>query len=308
MQLPGRALERLRACDSGWYLVTGLQFHGYAKAFCCGDSGAEMIFEEGMSRARELGDLFYANDILLDLTQIASRKGENDRAATLLAESIQTSVRIDSPIAFGAANSQLCEIELLNGNISGAERYGKAALRFFHRIGALNLRARAISFLAEVALHQNHLIRAAVLIGTALLYLPHYDVKHGRIHRNLLPIVRDRLSPNELNKFMCVGEELSLLEVVKYALSDSFSLPQNGRRLKISTDLKANRRQHLSLTRRETEVLARLAGGRTNQEIAADLFVSEYTVANHLQKIYRKIGCSNRTEASKYAIDHELVI
>ncbi len=51
------------------------------------------------------------------------------------------------------------------------------------------------------------------------------------------------------------------------------------------------------LTRREVEVVQILAGGARNADIAEQLFISEYTVENHLKSIYRKLGVSNRTAA-----------
>ncbi len=59
------------------------------------------------------------------------------------------------------------------------------------------------------------------------------------------------------------------------------------------------------LTRRELEVLAVLAEGLTNQEIAARLHLSENTVKYHLQNIYDKLQVTNRTEAArKYLSQH----
>jgi DNA-binding CsgD family transcriptional regulator len=43
-----------------------------------------------------------------------------------------------------------------------------------------------------------------------------------------------------------------------------------------------------SLTARESEVLGHVAAGRTNREIAAELGISEYTVARHLRNIFAK--------------------
>jgi DNA-binding NarL/FixJ family response regulator len=60
------------------------------------------------------------------------------------------------------------------------------------------------------------------------------------------------------------------------------------------------------LSRREVEVLALLATGRANREIAERLVISDRTVARHLTNIYRKIGVSSRTQAARYAIDHGL--
>jgi DNA-binding NarL/FixJ family response regulator len=55
------------------------------------------------------------------------------------------------------------------------------------------------------------------------------------------------------------------------------------------------------LTARELEILRLIAGGSTNGEIARQLWVTEQTVKFHLSNVYRKLGVSNRTEASHYA-------
>jgi ATP/maltotriose-dependent transcriptional regulator MalT len=51
------------------------------------------------------------------------------------------------------------------------------------------------------------------------------------------------------------------------------------------------------LSERELEVLTLLASGRSNKEIAKDLFVSVGTVKTHTNNIYRKLGVRNRAEA-----------
>ncbi|WDZ82728.1 response regulator transcription factor [Micromonospora cathayae] len=60
------------------------------------------------------------------------------------------------------------------------------------------------------------------------------------------------------------------------------------------------------LTPREAEVLGQLAGGRTNAEIAAVLYVAETTVKTHVNNAFAKIGARNRTEAASYATRHGL--
>lgn len=51
------------------------------------------------------------------------------------------------------------------------------------------------------------------------------------------------------------------------------------------------------LSEREIEVLSLLASGKTNSEVAGDLFVSVGTVKSHTGNIYRKLGARNRAEA-----------
>ncbi|MEO8541594.1 MAG: AAA family ATPase [bacterium] len=57
---------------------------------------------------------------------------------------------------------------------------------------------------------------------------------------------------------------------------------------------------------RELEVLALVATGRSNREIAATLVISEPTVATHVRHILDKTGTANRTEAAAFAIRNEL--
>ncbi|HEU0023354.1 MAG TPA: response regulator transcription factor [Thermoleophilaceae bacterium] len=51
------------------------------------------------------------------------------------------------------------------------------------------------------------------------------------------------------------------------------------------------------LSEREREVLALMASGRTNKEIADRLYLSPHTVKEHTSALYRKLGVRNRTEA-----------
>jgi DNA-binding NarL/FixJ family response regulator len=54
----------------------------------------------------------------------------------------------------------------------------------------------------------------------------------------------------------------------------------------------------LDLTRREQEILACVASGMRNGEIATVLHVAESTVKSHLTSAYLKLGVSNRTQAA----------
>src|SRR6266850_1048314 len=55
--------------------------------------------------------------------------------------------------------------------------------------------------------------------------------------------------------------------------------------------------QGLALSAREREILSELARGSTNHDIAEQLQISLFTVKNHLKRIFRKTGASNRTQA-----------
>jgi DNA-binding NarL/FixJ family response regulator len=59
------------------------------------------------------------------------------------------------------------------------------------------------------------------------------------------------------------------------------------------------------LTRREWQILRLVVQGYTNAQLAQMLWVTEQTVKFHLSNVYRKLGVSNRTEASRWAQVHD---
>jgi DNA-binding NarL/FixJ family response regulator len=56
-------------------------------------------------------------------------------------------------------------------------------------------------------------------------------------------------------------------------------------------------RKHLGLTRREQQLIQLVSQGLTNKEIGSQLFLSEQTIKNHLRRMLRKIGATDRLEA-----------
>lgn len=62
-----------------------------------------------------------------------------------------------------------------------------------------------------------------------------------------------------------------------------------------------------SLTNRELEVLAQIANGMFNKEIATSLNISERTVKNHISNIFKKIDVSDRTQAAVFAIKNDII-
>jgi two-component system response regulator DevR len=60
------------------------------------------------------------------------------------------------------------------------------------------------------------------------------------------------------------------------------------------------------LTDQEMRVLAHVAEGKTNREIAEALYLGEGTVRNYVSSVLSKLGLSNRSEAAAYAVKHDL--
>jgi two-component system, NarL family, response regulator LiaR len=63
---------------------------------------------------------------------------------------------------------------------------------------------------------------------------------------------------------------------------------------------------HEELTNRELEILLLMTQGKTNQEIADELFIALKTVKTHVSNILSKLGVQDRTQAVIYAFKHDL--
>jgi DNA-binding NarL/FixJ family response regulator len=67
------------------------------------------------------------------------------------------------------------------------------------------------------------------------------------------------------------------------------------------------RQQTFGLTLRELDVIATIAAGYVNKEIAEKFSISKETVKHHLTNIFDKLGVSNRLELALFAVHHHLV-
>jgi DNA-binding NarL/FixJ family response regulator len=95
------------------------------------------------------------------------------------------------------------------------------------------------------------------------------------------------------------------LDAARWAFQELGAMPDVARMDALSRPAAA--KDAGGLTARELEVLRLVAAGKTNRTIAADLFLSEKTVARHVSNIFVKLGVSSRAAATAYAYEHDLV-
>ena len=66
-------------------------------------------------------------------------------------------------------------------------------------------------------------------------------------------------------------------------------------------------RLHVSLTRREEEIVTLVIEGKTNRDVAMRLNLSEHTIKNHLFRVFKKLGVSSRSELIAYSVQQKRI-
>jgi DNA-binding NarL/FixJ family response regulator len=107
---------------------------------------------------------------------------------------------------------------------------------------------------------------------------------------------RQALGPGRARAAEDRGAAMSITTAAEYALM----LTEPGLPPPAAPDLR-------TLSAREWELVTLVARGRTNAQIAAELFISARTVASHLDRIRDKTGCRRRTDLTRLALAAGLV-
>lgn len=186
---------------------------------------------------------------------------------------------------------------LMQGQLARARANLVLSARLFHPQGETRFIAECLENIAALEYAEGRPARAATLLGYAgrlrsLLGTPQLADRQAK-QEHLIERLRSRLSAAEWQAAWDAGRALSLDAAVTYALSTE-SLPE------------AECEPAAGLSRRELEVLRLVVEGRSNQEIAAELFISPRTATNHVVNIMNKLGVESRTAAATWAVRHGL--
>jgi non-specific serine/threonine protein kinase len=167
--------------------------------------------------------------------------------------------------------------------------------------------ANSLETLARLDVLEGEIFRAAVLAAGAIRLREEIGVPLEPAlmadWTNLESRMRERLSSQELTNAMREGRSYSLDQLIALALSSLEPTSEGEESAERIFDVATT----ASLTPREFEVLGLLVEGRTNPEIAHQLFISPRTVSVHVTHILEKLGVENRSAAVALALRSGLV-
>lgn len=139
--------------------------------------------------------------------------------------------------------------------------------------------------------------------GFSIFYTFDLAVNNQSVFQQALQHDIDSLISNNVAFFLTAiffGYPASVIRKIEKTLEDTAIIKTN---LDKTGDL-LNALDPVPLSARELEVIRLLGTGRTNTQIAGELYITEKTVRNHLSNIYKKLGVSSRSEALIYYHSH----
>jgi predicted ATPase/DNA-binding CsgD family transcriptional regulator len=302
---------------------------------------AEPLTEESLRLFMELKDKLGTAYALSNAGFAANGQGQHQRAITLNEEAVDLFLKVDEKWGAAIELGFLAVAWRDQGDHGRAKRVAERGLALSREVGERQAITAALYTLATLAQAERDHERARDLFGEGLKLSAELgneaDVAHcleglasiagaeGRIahaarlwgaeeallenieaavytyvpdrslHRSRVAAARAQLDEEAFEAAWAEGRTMPPEQAIEYAL-DSPATP------------KATPETYpAALSTREVEVLRLVATGMTNAEVAERLFISSRTVSWHLGSIYRKLGFSSRTEATRFAVEHGLL-
>jgi len=259
------------------------------------DARRWMLLERLLATARELGDQANVARALLCL----STRRDDDQASNRLHDGLALARRINHQSTTALALSFLGTLHQQQGSFDAAEAAHRESLALYANLDIRWAVAIAYRRLASLAFVRADFDRSTRLyaaevsvratIGTVVpaSERPTVDAQ--------IEASRAALGPDAFCLAWEAGLSMALSDALAFALA-TVAQP--------SSDPVTSPSAHL--TAREYDVLRLIAAGRSNKEIAGDLYLSVRTVERHITNLYSKIDARGRADATAWALRHDL--
>ncbi|MCU1500657.1 MAG: regulatory protein LuxR [Ilumatobacteraceae bacterium] len=229
-----------------------------------------------------------AFDVLCEqaATLIAAHRPADARAALdRLDQALATSTE-PAPLPRASASVLRARLALLDNDVITADRAAHGALQCASEAALRLVQIDALEGVAAVSAHTEQPARAATLLAaaSAARNQRHY---HGRLTAG---------APATLTDHLANTEPTAWRQGTTLTLDDATALARRARGPRGRPAFGPR-----SLTPTEHNVIAHIATGETNAEIATALHMSTPTVKTHLSRIYTKLNVRNRSELTAYA-------
>jgi predicted ATPase/DNA-binding CsgD family transcriptional regulator len=281
-----------------------------ATAWGTGDTerGKE-IYEEGVILCREAGYTFRLPDFLFSLGYQLLLEGDYARGAALNEEAVAICREHGYKRSLNFALDNLGWATLLQGDHTRATSFYEESLAISKELGDNACASESLDGLACIAGATGEPARAARIFGAAEALRDtlseavvfQHTPEEAAWREPSRARARSQLGEKAWEDALSEGRAMGLKEAIEYAIS-----PEIPSATTSAPEQPSPSGPPAGLTAREVEVLALVATGLTNAQVAERLYLSPRTVQRHLNSVYHKIGVSSRTAATRFALEHGL--
>ena len=303
-------------------------------AFLQGDiEGAYKHISRAAATTGELGERWFRGYCLIELGNVALARREIGEASKHYQAAYHLREEFDDPEGMAVALTYLGEVSLDSGEAVQATAYYDRALAIYVDIHDKGGLATALGGAARAAAaqqqwdHAREHLREGLIEAAGINHLPQVIALLGLLgavqlaegdEGAALPLLCVALyHPSSDHETRSRVEGLGDISARLEQCDVAAAVETVTRVLNLESDLGIGRLLAApsaglpraypdGLTDREVDVLRLLAAGKSNQQIAGELFITPNTVANHVKNILSKTQTANRTEAAAYALSHGL--
>ncbi len=223
--------------------------------------------------------------------------GDLARAEAFMKDSVTLSEAAGDVWARANARARLGIVQWQRGELESAREHLQQAIGAQREIGHRWGMAMSLEGLAYVSASAGQPEKAARLLGAVDTLWNRVGTKlHGFMnahHDRCAAAASEALGEARFQDNFQRGATMALPEVLAYVLGEP------------DTAAPARPEALALLSRREMEVAHLIAGGATNREIAAALFVAERTVKTHIEHILNKLGVGSRAQVAVWLTQHQ---
>jgi predicted ATPase/DNA-binding CsgD family transcriptional regulator len=313
------ALKVARSADDRWNegyaLGTMAAIEGYRGNF----RAAERLGEQALLVMREIQQLWGSARALLGLGDLAQQRGEHGAGREYYLEALAVLREVDARPEIARCLAGLGRIALDQWDLVSARQHLTESLRLSYASGSRIGMARGLAALARLSVMEGNPSLSVQLAGamTALRAQAHLPPVPGARTQRFLDAAAD-LGEHTVRRLWAQGEAMTPTDAVRLALGADADIAGTagaiaaghvtpGRAAASPAEAgpvalgSALARPATALTQREHEVVALLAAGLSNRDIAAKLFISPATAARHVANILAKLGFSSRSQVAAWA-------
>jgi predicted ATPase/DNA-binding CsgD family transcriptional regulator len=265
--------------------------------------------EEAKILFRELGAQVDEGNVIHYFGILAYWQGNYQQALTYLEQAIDLFETAGNPHWPTWSRVSMAYVFLREGNRRQAGNIFENCIQQFQKDESVIGVIYTVEGIASLYMNQERLKHATQLFAWADIMREKLSdhrspVEQKSVERDLA-VIHSKLSDVEFAKFSEEGKAMAVEQAIALALEPAEKITENESSsllAYIHSQRDVEKQKYGGLTTREREVAAQIAQGKSNQTIAADLFLSLKTVEAHVTRILSKLGFSSRAQIAGWAV------